>query len=375
MEGQKQQMRNLIQHITASRNRLSWHILFWGIYVFFFGLFFGSTDGDYGYAFTEILLSLPVKMFFTYSILYYFIPKFLLKRRYIPFIGFLLMACIVFGLLQRAIFYYGIQLVYDFCFEIESPLMTPLTPTKIVTSLISMYIVAALAVVIKLIKYIYKKEKEQQELAQKKLEAELNFLKSQIHPHFLFNTLNNLYALTLKNSSKAPEVVLKLSELLDYMLYECNVDKIPASKEVNLINNYISLEKLRYGDRLDVSFNSSVESMNTKIAPMLILPFVENAFKHGVSNKIDTNWLLIDLRIKGKIMTLKVENSKSAEQNERIVEKEHNNGIGLTNVRRRLNLLYENSYDLQIFNEEDTFLVVLKLELDEISVAPPLEFA
>ncbi|MGB0863338.1 MAG: sensor histidine kinase [Saprospiraceae bacterium] len=368
-------MRNLIQYITASRNRLSWHILFWSVYVLFFGLFFGSTDGDYGYAFAEILLSLPVKMLFTYSILYYFIPQFLLKRRYFPFIGFLIIACIAFGLLQRAIFYYGIQLVYDFCFEIESPLMTPLTPTKIVTSLISMYIVAALAVVIKLIKYIYKKEKEQQELAQKKLEAELNFLKSQIHPHFLFNTLNNLYALTLKNSSKAPEVVLKLSELLDYMLYECNVDKIPASKEVNLINNYLSLEKLRYGDRLDVSFNYSVESMDTKIAPMLILPFVENAFKHGVSNKTDTNWLLIDLKIKGRMMTLKVENSKSDERKVRIVEKEHNKGIGLTNVRRRLNLLYEKSYDLQIFNEEDTFLVVLKLELDEISVAPQLEFA
>ena len=364
-------MRNILQNFTSKRYRVLWHIVFWSVYVAFFSLFYGSIDGNYRFAFSLILLSLPIKILFTYSLLY-FLPKYLLQKQYLFFGTAILGACIVFALLQRTIYYFGIGFVIDICFDNQE---MDISTFNVVKSLISMYIVAALAIMIKLIKHIYKKEQEQQELAQKTLEAELNFLKSQIHPHFLFNTLNNLYALTLKSSKKAPEVVLKLSDLLDYMLYECNTDKIPVSKEVNLINNYLSLEKLRYGNRLDVAFNCSVESMNTLIAPMLILPFVENAFKHGVSNKLDTSWVMIDLIIKGNTMTLKVENSKLDETQHRIIKKDHHEGIGLTNVRRRLNLLYNDAYDLQIFNAPDTFLAVLKLELDEISVMSQLEFA
>ncbi len=365
-------MGDILQRFTSARYRIMWHFVFWSVYVLFFGLLYGSSDGDYSRAFMQTLLLLPVKMLFTYAILYFFIPRFLLQRQYPKLIGGLLLACVFFGLLQRTISYYGLPFLYNVCFDIEEPL---LTPSNIVQLLISMYIVAALAVVIKLIKYIYKKEKEQQELARKTLEAELKFLKSQIHPHFLFNTLNNLYALTLKGSKKAPEIVLKLSDLLDYMLYECNSNKIAISKEVDLINNYLSLEKLRYADRLDVSFNYSVESMEAEIPPMLILPFVENCFKHGVSNKTDHNWVAIDFSVKGNLMILKVENSKPDETKVRITKKDHHDGIGLKNVQRRLELLYKDAYNLQIFNEPDTFLVVLKLELDEILAASMLEFA
>ncbi len=312
--------------------------------------------------FLEILLSLPIKMLFTYAILYFLIPNYLLKQRYIHFAGILLVTCIVFGLLQRTIFYFGIQSVFE---ETHKQLL--ITPSVILKSVVGMYIVAALAVMIKLIKHIYRKEKEQQELAQRTLEAELKFLKSQIHPHFLFNTLNNLYALTLKNSKKAPEVVLRLSELLDYMLYECNENRIAIAKEINLINNYISLEKLRYGDRLDVDFHCNVEQPEREIAPMMVLPFVENCFKHGVSQKTEHNWVLINLSIKGNLMTLKVENSKPDGAKHRILKKEHHDGIGLTNVRRRLDLLYKDAYELQLFNETDTFLVVLKLNLDNVA--------
>lgn len=352
--------------LAVGRIRLLWHFLFWGVYVLFFGWFYGSIEGDYRAAFLELLMSLPVKMLFTYGILYILIPRFLLTKRYLSFIGLLLLTCLTFGLLQRTIFYYGIQWIYDYCFAIEEPL---LTPAKIFKSLISMYIVAAMALVIKLIKYIYKKEKEQQELAQKTLEAELKFLKSQIHPHFLFNTLNNLYALTLKNSTKAPEVVLKLSDLLDYLLYECNSNRVLVFKEVDLIKNYLALEKLRYGNRLEVVFNHSIEDKSIEIAPMLILPFVENAFKHGVSHKINHNWILIDLQIKSGQFVLKVENSRPNETYRAKIRKRHNEGIGLKNVKRRLDLTYPKAYDLQLFDEEDVFLAVLRLQLNPQSAA------
>lgn len=354
-------MRNILQQFTSSRNQVLWHVVFWVSYVLFFGLLYGSADGDYGYSFAEVFITLPIKMVFTYLILYFLIPKYLLEGRYLEFTGILLITCIVFGFMQRTIFFYGIQTLFE-----SSEMDYKITPTNILKSIVGMYIVAALAVMIKLIKHIYKKEKEQQELAQRSLEAELKFLKSQIHPHFLFNTLNNLYALTLKNSKEAPEVVLKLSDLLDYMLYECNENRIAISKEISSIQNYIELEKLRYGDRLDVSFNASVNIPNRPISPMMILPFVENCFKHGVSQKTDHNWVLIDLNVKGNIMTLKVENSKPNELKHRILKKEHHDGIGLTNVKRRLELLYKDAYELQIFNESDTFLVVLRLELDEV---------
>jgi sensor histidine kinase YesM len=351
-------MRNILKNVTSSRYQIMWHILFWIGYWLSFGLFYGSATGAYRETFTELLISLPVKMLFTYSILYYLMPKYLLTRKNEMFIGMLILTCVFFGLLQRAI--YSVQIVQNLCLDNSSLAFTPITVVK---SLISMYIVAALAVMVKLIKHIYKNEKAQQELAQRTLEAELNFLKSQIHPHFLFNTLNNLYALTLKSSPKAPEVVLKLSDLLDYMLYECNANNIPVEKEIDLIDNYLSLEKLRYGNRLDVSFNYSVKDMTQEISPMLILPFVENSFKHGVSLTTDVNYVAIDLIIRNGIMVLKVENSKPNYVKPSIKKNPLHQGIGLTNVNRRLDLLYKDKFDLQIFDEEDSFLIVLKLEL------------
>ncbi len=353
-------MRNILKNVTSSRYQIMWHILFWLGYWLSFGLFYGSATGAYRETFTELLISLPVKMLFTYSILYYLIPKYLLTRKNGIFIGMLILTCIFFGLLQRAI--YSIQIVQNLCLENSSLAFTPITVVK---SLISMYIVAALAIMIKLIKQIYKSEKAQQELAQRTLEAELNFLKSQIHPHFLFNTLNNLYALTLKNSPKAPEVVLKLADLLDYMLYECNASHIPIEKEIDLIDNYLSLEKLRYGNRLDASFNYSAENMEQEIAPMLILPFVENSFKHGASLTTDVNYVAIDLIVRNGMMVLKVENGKPSHVKPSTKKNPLHQGIGLNNVNRRLELLYKGKYDLQIFDEEDSFLIVLKLELKQ----------
>jgi two-component system, LytTR family, sensor kinase len=183
----------------------------------------------------------------------------------------------------------------------------------------------------------------------------LKFLKTQIHPHFLFNTLNNLYALTLKKSERAPEMVLKLSELINYMLYECRSDEVDLSKEVNFIRSYVDIEKMRYGDKLDVDIRVKGELTDRKIAPLIILPFVENCFKHGASENLQQSWVKVTIDSHIDHLVIKVENSKSGRNGN------GSEGIGIQNVRRRLDLLYPGKHELKLINGEETFLVVLSI--------------
>jgi two-component system, LytTR family, sensor kinase len=223
-----------------------------------------------------------------------------------------------------------------------------------------MYPVAFSAIAIKLLKYWYTNQKAQQILTQEKLQAELKFLKTQIHPHFLFNTLNNLYALTLKKSDKAPGTVLKLSELINYMLYECKSDEVELSKEIKFIRNYIDIEKMRYGDKLDVDIRVSGDVGDRKIAPLIILPFVENCFKHGASEDLQQSWVKVTIDSHPDHVVIKVENSKSADNHSNPVQ--NYEGIGIQNVKRRLDLLYPGRHELKIMNGEETFLVILSIQ-------------
>lgn len=304
--------------------------------------------------------TLPVKMAATYFMLYWLIPRYIFTKKYLIFVLLFLPTALLFGYLDRLSlhFIYIPRYFPDYDYGYY-----PLTHVgKAIKHMIGVYTVVFAAVAIKLIKRNYQNEQLAQALSQDKMDAELKFLKAQIHPHFLFNTLNNLYALTLRNEPSASEVVLKLSNLLDYMLYECNVPEVPLSKEVRQIQNFIGLEKLRYGDRLEVSFTSTGNTGNKKIAPLLILPFIENAFKHGVSQELENTFVSIDLSVKDNLLSLKVENSKPDEADSDLAG--YTKGIGLKNVRRRLDLIYPDRYDLQVFNEEESFLVVLRVQLN-----------
>jgi two-component system LytT family sensor kinase len=190
---------------------------------------------------------------------------------------------------------------------------------------------------IKIAKYWLVSQKRQQNLMKEKLEvnlqlkeAELKYLKSQINPHFLFNALNNLYSLTLEKSDKAPEVVLKISSLLDYVLYECNVTKIDLEKEIENIKNYIDLQKMRYGNDTDIQFNIKGSIHDVKIAPLLILPLVENAFKHGLDKNVGKGYIYIDIIIfNDEQFELSVNNSLKGENNH------DGEGIGLKNLKKK----------------------------------------
>jgi len=201
------------------------------------------------------------------------------------------------------------------------------------------------------------------EAEQQRTIAELKLLKAQLHPHFLFNTLNNLYSHTLEYSPRSPEIVLKLSALLRFMIYESNVPKIPLTKEMELLQNYTSLEQIRYGDRLDISINVSGDIEKYQIAPLLLLPLLENAFKHGTSQQIEQCWISLDLSMEGDILRFKLLNSIDPDYHEEIT---NNKGIGLNNVIQRLQLLYKDKYQFNTIRLEEVYVVNLNLNIEKL---------
>lgn len=223
-----------------------------------------------------------------------------------------------------------------------------------------MLLLTGVAVGIKLFRFWYQRDQANQQLVRQTLLIELQVLKAQIHPHFLFNTLNNLYSLTLKQSPKAPDMALKLKSLLQYMIYECSTPRVPLEKEIEFILNYMELEKLRYGSRLTVSVQVSGEIGTTFIAPLLLIPFVENAFKHGAAKQLGSACINLALTINDNILLFRLENSRNEASDNAFREGQ---GLGLMNVRKRLALLYPSAYELSIQANGSLFTVELSLNL------------
>lgn len=349
-----------LKKLLNPKHRILTHLLFWVAYTLFLLVSTNSIADSYSRAFFFVLSILPVRIVATYFFIYLVIPKLLDTKRYLSLALTFMVMGIIFGYLNRlSLHAYYIPFYrpdYDYA---EYPLSHI---GKAIQNALSVFTVVFSAIIIKLVKRNYQQEQESQDLAKEKLDAELKFLKGQIHPHFLFNTLNNLYAITLQDSPRASEVVMKLSTFLDYMLYEANVPRVPLRKEIEQMKNLIELEQLRYGNRLEVAISVSGDVSHKNIPPLLMLPFVENAFKHGVSRNIENSFISIDIEIKEDRLNLRVENSKGDQVLMR--NKEISKGIGLTNVRRRLELIYgPKKYNLQVFNEEDMFMIVLKIPL------------
>ncbi len=201
-------------------------------------------------------------------------------------------------------------------------------------------------------------QKKMVDMAKEKAEAELSFLKSQINPHFLFNSLNAVYFLIDKENKEAREALHKFSDMLRYQLYEAGGDKIPIEKEIDFLNDYVALQKLRKDDQYQVDFSSTAEVKGFSIEPLLLVSFVENAFKHISHRSNETNYVKVKLSKANGTMDFLVENSK-----EDAITTEKSGGIGLQNVKRRLELLYPGKYDLDIQNGQETYRVHLKLNV------------
>jgi len=203
-------------------------------------------------------------------------------------------------------------------------------------------------------------EARKKEIENEKLTAELNFLKEQINPHFLFNTLNNLYYLAFTQSPNTTEVIAKLSQMMRYMIYDSNYPLVPLSKEIEYMQNYISLERLRLNDSIPIQFEIQGNAENVLIAPLIFITFLENAFKHGVSNNNPKAWVNVSIRLEGDQCIYKVENSKVQSAQKGVEER---SGIGLQNVKRRLELSYPGKYQLQVDDQSDRYTVLLNLRL------------
>ena len=197
------------------------------------------------------------------------------------------------------------------------------------------------------------------EIEKEKVKIELKALRAQVNPHFLFNSLNVLYSLALKNAEETPETIIKLSDILRYVIYDSNKEKVSIKSEVELINNYLSLQEYRIDKSTNVSFTPDIQT-NIEIAPMLFLPLVENSFKHGVKGDVTNTFVNIKLKTTAKIAHFEIENNKGSSESP---DQNKDGGIGLTNIRKRLSLLYPEKHELLINENEQKFIVSLRIKL------------
>jgi len=334
------------------RYRLLWHLLFWVAVFVVYWLIYAGYQERYRQEFFMNLIVLPARMIGTYSLIYLILPMATEKKKFVAFGILVAIHAIFYGFLIYISFYIANPYpeYYDFS---QHPIFNL---PKILTKSVSDYALPVFAATIVLFKKWYLDEQVRKKLAEEKLEAELNFLKSQIHPHFLFNTLNNLYALTLIKSDQTPDIVLKLSGLLDYMIYNSNVDFVSLSKELEILESYIELEKMRYNERLDLKYEVSGDPESHRIAPLILLPFIENAFKHGASNDRMKPKIRIKIKIDDNCLRLNVVNSITGGTQKEV---DLGEGIGLKNVLRRLELIYPESHKLNIERRQETFEVNL----------------
>ncbi|WP_108804760.1 sensor histidine kinase [Aquimarina sp. Aq107] len=344
------------------QNRVLSHILFWCSFLVIFTILGVLDSGTFKPNALSNLAMLPSQIAAAYFLNYYQLPKLLLKKRYFLFFVSIFLSIYFLSAFARFNVVHIVEPFFRENFEQE-------TIKEILLDFIyifsvycpAVYTYALIMLAVKAIKTRFE-EKHQIEILQKeKATSELKFLKAQIQPHFLFNTLNNLYALTLAKSDLAPKVVLKLSELLDFILYQSDQASISIEKEIELIQGFIDLESLRYGNALDVSFEKRVDDLNTQIAPLVLLPLIENAFKHGVSSDPKNAKIHIDLLVSGNSIKFKVFNTKLNDSVKQVTNTK--SGIGTSNLKRQLEINYPNKYTLEIDEKQDSYFVELLIDL------------
>lgn len=332
-----------------------YHGLFWMIILALLMLIEGIQAGFF-FTLSNQLINVFFYAVIVYFNLFYLIPNYLSKNLFLTYGILLIVASVVLTPLKMIIFVIK--------FENYPELQKDVIDHQFLHILLT-FLIAGASTVYKIFNDWFIHVSEKQELEKQTMQSELRFLKSQINPHFLFNTLNNLYALTLKKSDKAPEIVIKLSEMMRYMLYECNEKRVMLSKEVNYIKNYIDLESLRQGKNVKIDFQLFGDPGHRMIAPLMFTPFLENSFKHGVGNLIANGFVNIKLNVNGDDVDFFIENSKPDKPPTSIHKDKRSGGIGLVNVQKRLNLLYPEKYDLQIKDTPNAYAVHLKINLDE----------
>jgi two-component system sensor histidine kinase AlgZ len=338
------------------------HISFWCVYISFFFYNVSSRprhpneEVSLWSTFFFTVFNVTFNMLVAYINYFIFLPRFLKYRklgRYllgyaIPFIAITILRVhlqryIVDGYTHQEHYFYSTLYIVQ------------MTST-------SLFIVIFVSM-LRFAKDWFELEAKKKELENEKLSAELSFLKEQINPHFLFNTLNNLYYLAYTKSDNTTEVIAKLSQMMRYMIYESNYKQVELSKEIEYMKNYVSLERLRLNNEIPIEFKVNGDPAGIKIAPLILITFLENAFKHGVASDNKKAWVNLTIDLSGKNCIYTVENSKIPKVNS-VTSEQGKSGIGLQNVKRRLELTYGESYDLEVKDLPDRYYVQLKLLLN-----------
>ena len=350
--------------LDSKLKRISTHLLFWLLYILYDTLNTSWGEHDY-FDFSQIQkvwANIPLTIGVVYVNLYGLMPRYFYARKYIQYVTVLTVVVVIYALLTRLIGY-QFWLDWDRQHAYHHYMAEPknfLVPIRIARNSFRLYPVLALTMLIKVLRDSYRNEKLSRIAESERHNAELSYLRAQLHPHFFFNTLSSLYALTLKQSERASDVVMRLSGLMHYMLYDTNAEVVLLEEEIKQLKNYIALEELRFGDRIEYSFQSSGNIIGKRIGPLLLLPFVENAFKHSLSQELNKAWVTITIKVTGHQIFFFVENSIAG-----INPVPSRQGIGLMNVQKRLALLYPGRHELRIRQEENTFSVELKVQLHE----------
>ena len=309
----------------------------------------------------ETLLHVLTQILFCYPVIYLLIPRLFQQKKYLAF-SLSLIA-------WSAVIYYVYYLVHITLFSrIHAMVGLKFRPPELVywftlISFISYFPVSTgLALALKTCKNWYAKRLENQQLFEENSSAELQLLKAQIHPHFLFNTLNNIYSFTLRKSSESPALVRKLSDTLRYMIQDCDASSVPLKKELDMILDYMELEKVRYGNRLTMDIDIQGETETKMVTPLLMIPLIENSFKHGTSQMLKHPWIVLRIHAMNDWLNFQLTNSKPYSHQATSAK----SGIGILNVKKRLQLLYPEKHDLHIVSNDDSFSVQMKIPLDDV---------
>ena len=334
------------------RLQVFWHVFIWLALMAFF-LFIAHNGAKYTNA--DLLIIFLLYGFINNSLFYLnylvLIPQFLDKKKYAYYVVAIIVTLIVYGFGK-----YGIALLFKQHILMREKQHIIGFGDYFLAALFTNLLFLIMSAALKFAIDWFLNERIQRDLENQRLSAELAFLKSQINPHFLFNSLNSIYSLAYQRSETTPEAILKLSEIMRYMLYECNDNRVDLEKELQYLQNFIDLQKIRFAGKAYIDYKISGKVDGQQIVPLLLITFIENAFKHGVANNPLTPIRLL-IEVDEAHLHLYIQNKK------------HNNnrdasgGIGLNNVKRRLNLLYPGKYNLEIQDEENTYTVELSLIL------------
>lgn len=343
-------------------NRILLHGLFWISYMLYNSFKTMAFWPDFFANFATVVFVVPFMAIAVYLNFYVFIPKLFQEKRYVLYGVSVISTLIIIPLisLQALRFYFGI-------FDLSNAIAFFYNTQGYLIWFSEVALVFAITTAIKATKSWMLKERYARELEKEKAAAEISFFKQQINPHLVFNVLNSIYFAIPKSQELAQDIVMRLSDMLSHQLYDANKDWIPLHKEIEYLHNYIAIERIRQGDALHLDCQLPQDQSVLQISPILLLPFVENAFKYAPTANPSDYWVKITLTVENNQLHFQVENPFTEGQT---TTRHQKGGIGIANVKNRLNLIYPKKHKLRISQEDNTWKVDLMMELSELENQP-----